>query len=63
MKNVAVKVEGSVMTITVDLTKRYGLSSTGKTTIVASTEGAVKLDGEHDGIGYSFTVWSKEPRR
>jgi len=39
MKNVEMKIEGTILTITVDLSKTYGPSSSGKTTIIASTEG------------------------
>ena len=39
MKNVTVKQQGSELTITVDLAKTFGPSSSGKTIIVASTEG------------------------
>ncbi|MBR9977853.1 MAG: hypothetical protein KFH87_07170 [Bacteroidetes bacterium] len=39
MKNVEMKVEGNILTITIDLSKEYGLSSSGKSVIIASTEG------------------------
>lgn len=39
MKNVKMKVEGSTMTIVIDLTQDYGPSASGKTVIIASTEG------------------------
>jgi hypothetical protein len=39
MKNVEMKVEGNVLTIKVDLSKEFGPSSSGKTIIIASTEG------------------------
>lgn len=39
MKNVEVTVKGSIATIVVDLSKTFGPSSSGKTIIVASTEG------------------------
>ena len=46
MKNIDIQLDGDKLTITVDLTKRFGLSSSGKTHIIASTEGnqAVKPD-------------------
>ncbi|OPL09469.1 MAG: hypothetical protein AVO38_10950 [delta proteobacterium ML8_D] len=43
MKNVEIKVEGNILTITVDLTKDYGRSKSGKTIIIASTEGNHKV--------------------
>ena len=39
MKNVAMKLEGNLLTITVDLEKTFGESSSGKNIIIASTEG------------------------
>ena len=33
------KVEGNIQTIKVDITKEYGVSSSGKSIIIASTEG------------------------
>jgi hypothetical protein len=39
MKNVEIKIEGNTMTITVDLSKTFGPSKSGKTTVIASTEG------------------------
>src|SRR5579875_1487574 len=45
MKNVEMRVDGNILTIKVDLTKEFGPSSSGKTTIVASTEGNVDVLG------------------
>ena len=39
MKNVAMEVKGNILTIKVDLTKDFGPSASGKTIIIASTEG------------------------
>lgn len=41
VKNVVLKQEGSKLHIIVDTTKEYGPSASGKTTIIASTGGAV----------------------
>ena len=41
MQNVDVKVEGNKMIVTVDISKTFGPSASGKTTIVASTKGNV----------------------
>ena len=43
MKNVEMKVEGETLIIRVDLSKEFGPSSSGKTIIIASTEGNVSL--------------------
>lgn len=39
MKNVAFKVEGTELVIRIDLSKDFGASASGKTTIIASTSG------------------------
>lgn len=41
MKNVDVKQDGNKLIITVDLSQDFGASKSGKTTIIASTEGNV----------------------
>ena len=46
MKNVQFKVDNDVLTITVDLKKSYGPSKSGKTIIIASTEGNVHATDE-----------------
>ncbi len=51
MKNVEMNVEGTVLTIKVDLSKEFGPSSTGKTIIVASTEGNVTIPNRQEKIG------------
>ena len=43
MKNVQMVVEGNILTIKVDLSKEFGPSSSGKTIIIASTEGSVSV--------------------
>lgn len=39
MKNVEMTVEENILTVKVDLTKEFGPSTSGKTIIIASTEG------------------------
>lgn len=48
MKNVNISIDNKkkVMTITVDLTQDHGPSASGKTTIIASTEGSQKVGYE-----------------
>jgi hypothetical protein len=48
MKNVEMKVDGQKLIITVDLTKEFGKSSSGKITIVATTAGNVSVPGHDD---------------
>jgi hypothetical protein len=51
MKNVQMSVAGNILTITVDLTKEFGPSASGKTIIVASTEGNIVVPGRDEKIG------------
>lgn len=48
MKNVEMTLEGDILTIKVDVTKEFGPSSSGKTIIIASTEGNVSIPGAED---------------
>jgi len=54
MKNVELTVEGTMLTIKVDLSKDFGPSSSGKTTIIASTEGNVSIPGREEKIGLNI---------
>jgi len=51
MKNVEMKVEGNILTIQVDLTKEFGPSSSGKTIVIASTEGNIAIPGREVKVG------------
>ena len=51
MKNIEMKVEGNTLTITVDLSKDFGPSSSGKSIIIASTEGNISLPEREEKIG------------
>lgn len=48
MKNVEMKVDGDKLTIVVDLSKRLGQSSSGKTVVVATTAGNQPIPGYRD---------------
>lgn len=48
MKNVEMTVEDDILTITVDLSQEFGPSSSGKTTIIASTEGNISVPSRED---------------
>jgi len=54
MKNVEFSVEGSILTIKVDLSKEFGPSSSGKNIIVASTEGNVTIPNREEKIGLNI---------
>ena len=51
MKNVEMTVEGTLLTIKVDLSKEFGPSSSGKTIIIASTEGNVTIPNRDEKVG------------
>ncbi|HUP34500.1 MAG TPA: hypothetical protein VNC82_03530 [Candidatus Limnocylindria bacterium] len=51
MKNVEMTVAGNILTIKVDLTKEFGPSASGKTTIVASTEGNITIPEREEKVG------------
>lgn len=53
MKNIETKLNGTKLTITVDLSKDFGPSKSGKTTIVASSEGNVAIA---DSTGKQFKM-------
>ena len=59
MKNVDIKVEGNILTIKVDLSKEFGPSASGKTIIIASTEGNVTVPDRDEKIG--LNVYRKKP--
>lgn len=54
--NVKSEVKGKTLTITVDLSKEYGKSKSGKSTIIASTGGNVGLG---EGIFFGLNVYKK----
>jgi len=43
MKNVEMKMEDNILIVKVDLTKEFGPSASGKTIIIASTEGNISI--------------------
>jgi hypothetical protein len=54
MKNVELSVTGNMLTIKVDLSQDFGPSSSGKTTIIASTEGNVTIPDREEKIGLNI---------
>lgn len=58
MKNIEMSTEGNVLTIKVDLAQRFGKSSSGKSTIVASTEGNQSVPG-HEEIKIGLNLYTK----
>ena len=61
MKNVELKVEHGKLTITVDLAKELGPSASGKSVIIATTEGNVEVPGTAD-VKLGLNVYRKKER-
>ena len=58
MKNVEMTVDGNILTMKVDLSKEFGPSSSGKTIIIASTEGNITIEGRLEKVG--LNVYKKK---
>ena len=58
MKNVEMTVVGNLLTIKVDLSKEFGPSASGKTLIIASTEGNVTIPERTEKVG--LNVYKKK---
>ncbi len=61
MKNVEMQVDGETLTVRVDLTKDFGPSKSGKTIIVASTEGNKSVPGRDEKIG--LNIYRQETKK
>ena len=59
MKNVEMKLEDNILTIKVDLSKEFGPSASGKTIIIASTEGNISIPEKED-IKIGLNVYKKK---
>ena len=59
MKNVEMKLEENILTIKVDLTKEFGPSASGKTIIIASTEGNISVPDKDD-IKIGLNIYKKK---
>ena len=59
MKNVDLKLEGNILTIKVDISKEFGPSTSGKTIIIASTEGNKAVAGKED-VKIGLNVYKKK---
>lgn len=58
MKNCEMKLTGNILTITVDVSKEFGKSGSGKSIIIASTEGNVSIPEKED-IKIGLNVYRK----
>lgn len=62
MQNIITKVEGSKLIIEVDLTKEFGPSKSGKTIVIASTQGNQRVAGPKGDVMVGLNVY-KYPQR
>ena len=61
MKNIEVRVEHGTLTITIDLAKDLGPSASGKSVMIATTEGNVDVPGAPD-VKIGLNVYRKKER-
>ena len=61
MKNIQMTVEGNKLVITVDLNQEFGLSSSGKSITIASTEGNISVPG-HEDVKVGLNVYKPKPK-
>ncbi|BCL79552.1 hypothetical protein ccbrp13_20170 [Ktedonobacteria bacterium brp13] len=61
MKNIVMRVEGNTLIITADLSQEYGLSSSGKSITIASTDGNVAAPG-HEHIKVGVNIYRPRPK-
>jgi len=59
MKNIEMLVEGNILTIKVDLSKEFGPSTSGKTIIIASSEGNQSVPGK-EAVKIGLNVYRKK---
>jgi len=58
MKNVEMKTEKNILTIRIDMSKTFGPSGSGKSIIIASTEGNADVPGA-EGVKIGVNVYKK----
>lgn len=59
MQNIDLQVQSNKLVITVDMSKTYGRSASGKTVIVASTQGNQPIDGPEGVLYVGVNVYKK----
>jgi hypothetical protein len=58
MKNMEMKLEGTRLTITVDISREFGMSTSGKSLIIASSEGNISIPGKEE-VKIGLNVYKK----
>jgi len=61
LKNIQMTVDGDKLIITVDLSQEFGLSSSGKSITIASTEGNISVPGRED-VKVGLNVYKPKPK-
>jgi len=61
MKNTEMKIDGNKLTITIDLEKEFGPSKSGKTIVIASTEGNQSVP-DHEDIKIGINCYKYPPK-
>lgn len=56
-QNVTMEVQGNMLVIMVDLSQSFGVSGSGKSTIIATTGGNVSVPG-HEAVKVGLNVYS-----
>ncbi|HUW64182.1 MAG TPA: hypothetical protein VMW83_05740 [Spirochaetia bacterium] len=59
LKNIEMFLDGKKLTMVVDMGKEFGISSSGKSVIIASTEGNVAIPGRED-VKVGLNVYRKK---
>jgi len=59
MKNVEMSIDGNILTIKVDLSKEFGPSTSGKSIVIASSEGNKSVPGKED-VKIGLNVYKKK---
>jgi hypothetical protein len=59
MKNVEYEIKGNIMTIKVDVSKSFGPSKSGKSEIIATTEGNKKIKVNEEDVWIGLNIYKK----
>ena len=60
-QNIRMEVQGETLVITIDLSKAFGLSSSGKSVIIASTGGNIAVPGREE-VKIGLNVYRPQKR-
>lgn len=61
MKNIETNVDGNILTLKIDLSKNFGPSKSGKTIIIASSEGNVSIP-ENEEVKMGLNIYKPKPK-